>query len=129
MKPALAALGLALAAALAGCTNAQKLLQPVDDARKAVQARFGDDWNITLPIVNGSGDSAVVCGYTEAPHAAKPGASPALTDDRLFIWADKQLTLSTDIGTRAMGDRVDKDCPGLIRVKTVEPRQFNDLAR
>jgi hypothetical protein len=121
----LSILSVCMAATLAACGNPMSLLKPVDDARKAVKARYGDDWNITLPIVNGSGDQAVVCGYAEPPHSATPGSSPPLADEHLFIWADKQLTMHDDIGAQAFDTRADKDCKGLMRVKTVEPRMVD----
>jgi hypothetical protein len=114
---------LAVALLLGACDNSLKLLKPVDDARAAVKARFGGDWNITLPIVNGSGDAAIVCGYTDPPHA--PGAGPPLSDDRLFIYADRRLLTASDLGKTALGDRADKDCKGLLRVKTVAPRHLD----
>jgi len=122
-------LGLLLTVSLAACRdNALSLLQPVNDARAAVKQRLGDDWNITLEIVEHSGKpDAYVCGYTEPPHEAKPGSTPPLSDDHLFIYQDKTLTLTDDVGKTALGDRVDKECPGFMRVKSVEPRKMIDL--
>jgi hypothetical protein len=120
---------LVVAISLAACHDkALALLQPVNDARAAVKQRLGDDWNITLEIVEHSGKpGAYVCGYTEPPHEAKPGNTPALSDDHLFIYQDKTLTLADDVGKTALGDRVDKACPGFLRVKSVEPRKMVDL--
>ena len=119
-----ASLGLAIALGACG-DNALKLLAPVNDARAAVKQRLGDDWNITLPIVEKSGTpDAYVCGYTEPPHEAKPGATPPLKDEHLFMYVDHKLILTDDVGTTALGDRVDKECPGFMRVKGVQPGKF-----
>ncbi len=120
MRVSVAVVGAVLV--LAGCDKSAELLAPVNEARDAVKQHFGADWNITLPIVKGEGAAAVVCGYTEAPH--EPGATPKLSDEHLFIYADHTLTLATDIGTKGIGDRAEKECPGLLRVKTVGPRNF-----
>jgi hypothetical protein len=122
---------LAIAAALAGCSDkALALLKPVDDARAAVKQRQGDDYNIILEIVERSGKpDAYVCGYTQPPRDPDAKTPPALTDERLFIYRDQKLTLADDVGKTALGDQVDKDCPGLIRVRTVEPRMVDLPAR
>jgi hypothetical protein len=106
--------------------NAQSLLKPVDDARAAVKQRLGDDYNITLEIVEQSGKpDAYVCGYTQPPRDPDAKVQKPLSDDRLFIYRDQKLTLADDVGKTALGDQVDKDCPGLMRVKTVEPRMVD----
>ena len=134
MRRTIALLG--LAASLTACSDPMKLLQPVDEARTAVQQRLGKDWNITLDIVEHSGKpDAYVCGYTQAPRDPDAKVSPPLSDANLFIYRDKTLTLADDVGKTALGDQVDKDCPGLMRMKPVDahmidlPRNAIDLSR
>jgi hypothetical protein len=125
----LACLCLALATALAACGDPLKPLAGVDEARTAVKQRFGDDWNITLPIVEKSAAGELICGYMEPPHPPRPGATPPLSDEHLFLYADHRLILPTDMGRKAFSDRVDKACPGLPRVKIVAPPQFPGFPR